>query len=89
MCNCELCQVGKKTLLEKYAYHYAKYKDAKYVLESLRKVGIKPNFTELDKNDPLNVLACVMSDQETGSSTFLSEMEEKHPELKEWIKDEN
>ena len=89
MCDCELCQVGRKSLLENYAYHYAKYHDAKDVLNSLEKMGVKPSFTKLDTNDPLNELACVMSDQALGSGTYLAEMEEKHPELKDWIKDED
>lgn len=89
MCNCKACQVSKKSLLEKYAYFYAQHEDAKYVLQTLIKAGVKPSFTKLNEEDPLNELACVMNDQETATACFLAEAEEKHPELKDWIKNED
>jgi hypothetical protein len=85
MCNCELCQVGKKSILEQYAYHYALYRSAKYVLDMLELAGVNIRFSELqNKENYLNTLGCVMEDQKN-SGAYLDEIEKKHPYLKNWI----
>ena len=85
-CKCELCQVGIKSIKEQYAYHYAKYHSAKFVIEQLYKAGIQWHLSgdEESVNEPINWLGCYMDDQ-LASGLFLQELEEKNPELKNWI----
>lgn len=90
MCNCELCQVGRKSIPEQFAYHYACYKIAKSVLKYLEKANIKWSYSKMteEPEDYLNTLACVMDDA-CASGIYLDEIIEKHPEYKNWIKDNN
>ena len=88
-CKCELCQVGIKSIAEQYAYHYACYHTAKTVLNYLEQAGIKFSYSAMtdETNPPLNELGCVMDDM-CASGMYLQEIEDKHPEFRNWIEKE-
>ena len=87
ICNCEICQVGRKFPEVQYAYYYAKYYFAKYVLDILKKQKVKYSFVKLaDKTgDYLNELGCVCQDT-LACGEYMEEMERDYPKLKKFIK---
>ena len=86
-CNCEICQIGRKFPEVQYAYYYAKYYFAKYVLDVLKKQKVKFSFEKLaDKTgDYLNELGCVCQDT-LACGEYMEEMERDYPKLKNFIK---
>lgn len=86
-CNCEICQVGRKYPEVQYAYYYAEYYFAKYVLDILKKQKVKFSFEKLaDKTgDYLNELGCVCQDT-LACGEYMEEMERDYPKLKNFIK---
>lgn len=86
-CNCEVCQIGRKFPEVQYAYYYANYKFARYVLDILKKQKVKFSFEELadGTGDYLNELGCVCIDTLT-CGEFMEEMKVDYPELRNFIK---
>lgn len=88
-CKCEICQIGRKLPEVQYAYYYAKYYFAKYVLDILKKQKIKFSFEKLaDKTgDYFNELGCVCQDT-LACGEYMEEMERNYPKLRNFIKKE-
>jgi len=85
-CNCDSCQVSKKSIAEQYAYYYALYKTSNSVLDCFEKAGVNFAYSELGNDEPLNTLGCEMHDACMFSSGVISDIEREYPEFKEWIK---